>query len=218
MFAYLLSFGRPPVYTMGMHLFLYQAARHVKPQWGHRRLSQTTIRSDFDLELLKRGIKGRYEIVGCGTHPWQAAMKKMGMEEEFYGHVIQIEDSKNAVWFKLNYDNIGKGVTKYLGGWRDLNPDHIAPHIAQYQLLTQVQRKLNEHLSTIRSQYYYLGQFISPRSPHHEKMLPAADAAVDYKAVLDKTTKDLEKELKSVTDKMAALQDQVRQYMKDHKG
>lgn len=201
-----------------MHLFLYQAARHQKTQWGSRRLSQSTIRCDFDLALLKQGIKGRYEIVGCGTHPWQEALKKIGLEEEFYGHVIQIEDSKNAVWFKLNYDNIGKHVTKYLGGWRDLNPDHIVPHITQYQLLFQVQRKLNEHIATMRSQYYYLGQFIEPRSPHHQLMLPAQSAAIDYKAILDQTQANLAAELAEVTKKMNDLQDQVRQYMKEHKG
>ncbi len=201
-----------------MHLFLYQAARHQKTQWGSRRLSQSTIRCDFDLALLKQGIKGRYEIVGCGTHPWQDALRKMNMEEEFYGHVIQIEDSKNAVWFKLNYDNIGRNVTKYLGGWRDLNPDHIVPHITQYQLLNQVHKKLVDHMGTMRSQYYYLGQFIEPRTPHHQLMLPAQAGAVEYKILLDQTSANMQEEILSVKTKMEALQEQVRQYMKDHKG
>lgn len=186
--------------------------------WGARRLSQGTIRSDFDLELLKKGIKGRYEIFGHGQHPWQQAIKKIGMEEEFYGHIIQIDDSKNAVWFKLNYDNIGKNITKYIGGWRDLNPDDILPYITQYQLLEQSHRRLVDHISTIRNQYYYLNQMISPRAPLHDAMLPAANQAASYKASLDAANETLKGLVDETITQKAALQDAVRAYLKEHGG
>ena len=74
------------LHNPGMHLFLYQAARHNKAGGyysSRRRYSQSSIRSDFDLALLKKGIKGRYEILGHGEHPFQAAMKNVGLEDEF---------------------------------------------------------------------------------------------------------------------------------------
>lgn len=201
-----------------MHLFLYQAARHEKPSWGTRRLSQNTIRMDFDLALLKQGIKGRYEIVGCTLHPWQQALKKVGLEEEFYGHIIEIEDSKNAVWFKLNYDNIGRGVTKYIGGWRDLDPSHIEPHILQYQNLNKVLTELNSQTQGIRNQGYYLNSFCEPRQPHPEVFLEAQKKAIEYQSALRDATNTLNSEIKKTQKAMAKIQDAVRQYMKDHKG
>lgn len=215
-FTYLLISERWVLHKAGMHLFLYQAARHIKPSYGYRRLSQNTIRCDFDLELLKRGIKGRYEILGHGTHPFQNLMKQMGMEEEFYGHVIAIEDSKNAVWFKLNYDNIGRNVTKYMGGWRDLNPEDLAPHVHQYQLLEQISKSLYLQISSIRSQYLNTNNFVN-KTGH-----PLGDGAIaagrDYLAALKDAETKLSEHRDEQVAKMASLQDQVRAYMKEHKG
>lgn len=203
-----------------MHLFLYQAARHAKPSGyynNRRRYSQTTIRCDFDLELLKKGIKGRYQILGHGTHPFQQAMKQMGLEEEFYGHIIQIEDSKNAVWFKLNYDNIGRHVTKYVGGWRDLEPEHIAPQIHQYQLLDQIQKELYSQMSATRNQVHYVKSFVS-RSTFHSVADQAVSVGQEYANILDRTHIALENERDNIMTKMTELQDQVRKYMNEHKG
>jgi len=203
-----------------MHLFLYQAARHAKSRYGNarHRYSQSSIRSDFDLELLKRGIKGRFEIIGHGDHPWHSVMKRMGIEDEFYGHVIQIEDSKNAVWFKLNYDNIGKHQTKYIGGWRDLDATEVEATIAEYQIKEQECRKLYEHLSTIKTQYYYLNSFINPRTPHHDLVCNAALEAVKYKSILDNAHHAMDAEIIRASAEKLALQEKVREYMKAHKG
>lgn len=199
-----------------MHLFLYQSARHHKPNYGGRRLSQTSYNNDFDLELLKKGIKGRFEIIGHGIHPFQKAMKQLGMEEEFYGHIIQIEDSKNAVWFKLNYDNIGKNVTKYLGGWRDLNAEHIAPQVHQYQLLDQVTRNLYMQISSTNSQKSYVHGFAHKAG--HPFGDEAREMAKEYIKVLEVSAEKLTEERDFQMRKMKDIQDQVRTYMKEHKG
>lgn len=203
---------------MDMHLFLYQAARHQKSVWGGRRLSQSTIRSDFDLELLKRGIKGRYEILGHGNHPWQVAMKNIGMEEEFYGHVIAIEDSRNAVWFKLNYDNIGKNTTKYLGGWKDLNPDDIADEIEEYRKLVLSENEHAVQSSLLKSQYYYLSNLINPRYNLYPHMEVARQAAILYKAEVDNAASKMQAEISKIQADKAILQEKVRDYLKAHKG
>ena len=203
-----------------MHIFLYQAARHAKPTGyynNRRRYSQTTIRCDFDLELLKKGIKGRYQILGHGTHPFQQAMKQVGLEEEFYGHVIAIEDSRNAVWFKLNYDNIGKHQTKYIGGWRDLDADHIVPQIHQYQLLDQIQKQLYNQMSAVKSQMHYVNGFAS-RGPFHPVVDQAVATGREYHKDLTKASVDLEVERDRTMTKITDIQDQVRKYLDEHKG
>lgn len=220
-FIYLLIFQHSIQHNPGMHLFLYQAARHSTTGGyysSRRRYSQSSIRSDFDLALLKKGIKGRYEILGHGEHPFQAAMKNVGMEDEFYGHIVMIEDSKNAVWFKLNYDNIGKNQTKYLGGWRDLNSADLADHAVRYQELLKVERKINEYLGQVRTQFYYLNHLTDPRAPLAECMMDAKTAAHEYDRQLKIARDKLEAQLRENHEQVKALQDEVRNYLKEHKG
>lgn len=199
-----------------MHLFLYQSARHLKPNYGGRRLSQTSYNNDFDLELLRTGIKGRFEIIGHGIHPFQKAMKQLGMEEEFYGHIIQIEDSKNAVWFKLNYDNIGKHVTKYQGGWRDLDAESIAPQVHQYQLLEQITRNLYAQIASTNSQKSYVQGYAGKVG--HPFADEARNKGHEYIKVLEVAAEKLTEERDFQLRKMKDLQEQVRIYMKEHKG
>lgn len=205
-----------------MYIFLYQAARHAKPVGyynNRRRYSQSTIRCDFDLELLKKGIKGRYQILGHGNHPFQKALKQMDLEEEFYGHIIAIEDSRNAVWFKLNYDNIGKHQTKYIGGWRDLNADHIAPQVHQYQLLDQVAKGLYNQISLVKMQRNQVAHFANRNTQNpHPLVDPAIQAGRDFIKTLDEAEKNLSSERDRQMVKLAELQDQVRTYMNEHKG
>lgn len=203
-----------------MHLFLYQAARHQKAsQWSTRRLSQSTIRCDFDLELLKQGIKGRYEIIGHGIHPFQKAMAKMDMSEEFYGHIIQIDESKNAVWFKLNYDNIGRHVTKYMGGWKDLNADDLETHIARYQDLKNQSNVMKNNQMLCRSQNNYVSTFFSSRNtPLHSSCDKAVKTARRYSDELTEAYAKMAQELATLTNQMDMEQEKVRTYLKEHKG
>lgn len=143
-------------------------------------------------------------------------MKQMGMEEEFYGHLIQIEDSKNAVWFKLNYDNIGKHVTKYQGGWRDLNAEDIAPWVHEYQLTDQLARNLYMQISNANSQRSYTQGFVMKVG--HPLGDDARKAGKEYMAALDAASEKLSEERAFHERKMRDLQEKVRNYMKEHKG
>lgn len=203
-----------------MHLFLYQASRHQKPPgyYSSRRLSQSTIRCDFDLELLKRGIKGRYEIIGHGIHPFQKAMGELGMIEDFYGHIIEIEDSRNAVWFKLNYDNIGKNVTKYIGGWKDLNPDDLKPAAVEIKQLTTELTNLQHSRQQINNQFYYLNRYVQEDSTHHECMAASIKTGKQFVIDLNHDRVDLEFEIQRVNEQIAAAKNKVLEYLKSHKG
>lgn len=205
-----------------MHLFLYQAARHkaTKSTWGGStyRFKQGTIRGDFDLELLKKGIKGRYKILPHGEHPFQQALKKVGLEQEFYGHVVQIDDAKNAIWFKLNYDQVGKKeTTKYIGGWRDLDPEAIEDMILEYQTLSAYQHQVQSNINQIR----YARSALSSFGRGVKNPLPALDpslkASQEFTDVLEVSFAALEVEASRSLAKITAVQDKVKAYIAERK-
>ena len=205
-----------------MHLFLYQAARHkaTKSTWGGSRYQykQGTIRGDFDLDLLKKGIKNRYKILPHGEHPFQQALKKVGLEDEFYGHVVQIDEAKNAIWFKLNYDQVGKKeTTKYMGGWRDLDPAAIADAILEYQTLSAYHSTVQSNINQIR----YAKSSLSSFSRGLRTPLPATDSAIaastEFMNALDISFMALEVESARSLEKITAVQNTVREYLKERK-
>lgn len=205
-----------------MHLFLYQAARHIAPtspyaRSNRNRYVQSTIRGDFDLELLKRGIKGRFKILPHGEHPFQTALKEIELQEEFYGHIVQIEEARNAIWFKLNYDQVGKHVTKYVGGWRDLDPQAIEADITEYKMLKTQQRNHSTLVGAVRSHAYNCNTFVSRAAaspPILDAIRRQTTALHDELQVLSLT---MDVETKRIADEMTVVQDRVRAYLKDRK-
>lgn len=205
-----------------MHLFLYQAARHqpTTSTWGgtRYRYKQGTIRGDFDLELLKKGIKGRFKILPHGEHPFQVALKKVGLEQEFYGHVVQIEEARNAIWFKLNYDQVGKNITKYIGGWRDLDPAAIEAEILEYQHLTSYARTFTDQVNQVSYMRSSTQNFLTRWGSVHNPILDnLVTCTADFEGTIEKTLTQLGTEADRTQKKIVAVQDRVRAYLKERK-
>lgn len=207
-----------------MHLFLYQAARHTPPaspyQYSNNRnrYKQGTIRGDFDLELLKRGIKGRYSILPHGEHEFQKMLPKMDLQEEFYGHIVQIEEKKNAVWFKLNYDQVGRHVTKYVGGWRDLDPADLSSVVLEYEMHKKSLQVVNTHASQAR---YYSSQLVRVAEGFESKPLACIDGLASHSRESSKVFADawnaLNVEAGFYKGKMEACQQVVKNYLAERK-
>lgn len=209
-----------------MHLFLYQANRHspttTSPysytyRTNRSRYKQGTIRGDFDLELLKKGIKGRYKILPHGEHEFQKALVKLELQEEFYGHVIQIEEASNAVWFKLNYDRIGKNVTKYIGSWRDLDPKAIEPYVEEYSTLVLRRRTIQSRISSLNAHMYALTQFNSRLGNDHSEFEPLCESNRQGTALAKGYVTSLSKEVETITRKTIQIQQNVKDYIKERK-
>lgn len=202
-----------------MHLFLYQAARHSTERWGNRsRYKQNTKRGDFDLELLKKGIKGRYEIICHGEHPFQKKLAEIELQEEFYGHVIAIEEAKNAVWFKLNYDQIGRNVTKYIGGWRDLDPEAIEADIVEYKVHKANHAKMYQLQTQIRYQHSRTMDFLATMRRQAESITDkSVKAAEEMVVVLADDFKVIQEQVNAERVKMEEVQNRVKAYLKERK-
>jgi len=203
-----------------MHIFLYQAARH-STSWGTRhRFKQNTKRGDFDLALLRKGIGGRYEILPHSEYPFQAALARMGMEEELYGHIVKIEEPKHAIWFKLNYDQVGRGSTKYVGGWRDLNPDDIEANIVEYRRLVEMQKAANSLYYSVNYQTSRTQDFLATcrrNTAGLSKLESAIENTEEYLNKIADEASKLRAEYESILALMADEQNKVREYMKGKK-
>ena len=222
MFTYLLIFQHLPLHKRVMHLFLYQANRHTPSaniySYNNRhRYKQGTIRGDFDLELLKRGIKGRYEILPHGKHEFQKALAEVELQEELYGHIIQIEEARNAIWFKLNYDQVGKNVTKYIGGWRDLDPKAIEADITEFKMLKTMQREHSAIVGALRSHDYNTKSFETKTlnaNPYLDKLRQLNQ---ESRAALVEVAPAIEAESQRIIKAITTVQDRVKAYLKEKK-
>jgi hypothetical protein len=217
-FTYLLIFQHLLKHNTAMHLFLYQSARHSDTTWGNRyRYKQGTIRGDFDLELLKNGIKGRFKILPHGEHEFQQALVNIDLQEEFYGHIVRIEDKKNAVWFKLNYDQVGKHVTKYMGGWNDLKAEDIVSPVKEYQRLKKEYDEARGVLSNVRYQYSRVSEWVNHRSLTDPRLQMSKETGKIHADELNRAFVSLTRDVDDIQALMAGQQQVVRDYMKSRK-
>lgn len=119
------------------YLFLYQNYKHQLQSWDYRRKNLSSTYGQFDMPMLRKSLKDRFVLHGHGTHPLHKLFYSLGLEDKFTGHVVEIEDSKIAVWLKLNYDHISRKdhnyghELKYIGCYKDVKVEDLEPQIAQ---------------------------------------------------------------------------------------
>jgi hypothetical protein len=204
-----------------MYLFLYKAARHGGSRYS-RRYVQNTIRGDFDLDVLRRGIKDRYKIIPHGEHPFQKFLSQMEMQEQLYGHIVAIDEPKNAVWFKLNYDQVGKGSTTYLGGWKDLDPEDLKDKLQEYKTLSESLASVSSITNSLKYSRYHLAQWANKDPETETSRYPRARDVI-HNAIESMTQSDqvakatqqfLDSEILDLKQKIQNIKAEVLAYMK----
>ena len=109
-----------------MHYFVFQHPKHVRSRYQYStRIKLNSFRGNFDLERIRIALKMRYEITGFGDHEIYRLLDSVDRSHHLKGHILEVEDVKDAMWIKLNYDMIGKQGTKLLGTYRNLNKEFI---------------------------------------------------------------------------------------------
>lgn len=198
-----------------MHIFLYKADRHTKRSAYGRSPSQSSIRSDFNLAMMRQGLRNKYEIKGYGINDFQRKLKLVGLEDEMYGHLIEIEEAKYAVWLKLNYDQVGKTGTTYKGAWKNLDPAFLDPFIAEYEKHSKKSKELYTSMSLLRSQKSNLEYFGARRDMEHlrDRFINEMRVYGEHLAsISDEITAEYDVETKAMRD----IQNKIRAYMKEH--
>jgi hypothetical protein len=167
--------------------------------------------------LLKRGIRGRYKILPHGEHDFQKALLKLDLQEEFYGHIIQIEEASNAVWFKLNYDRVGKNVTKYIGSWRDLDPVALDPYIQDYQILKTKRTIAQSRIGTLNSHAYSLRTLNGRLGSDESQFDKICHMNTESIHEIERLVKGLTKEIEQISLESSHIHEQVKAYIKERK-
>jgi hypothetical protein len=204
-----------------MHIFLYKAARHSTDKWGNRnRYKQNTKRGDFNLNLLKKSIGGRYTIVPHSEYAFQKALEGVDLQEEFYGHIIAIPEGRDAVWLKLNYDHIGTATTKYVGAWRDLDPEAITVHVEAYKKAKAEYATIYALANSVRYQVSRADDFIGHMGridPSVHDMTDCKVASSEFRDAIYKVHRDLSDKIDIYRNKMVAEQQAVKDYIATRK-
>lgn len=201
-----------------MYLFHYQNARHRMNSYYRQECNLTTFRGQFDLEHIRSGLKKTgYTIYGHGTHPLHLMLNQLGLSEELIGHLIEVTDPKLAVWFKLNYDRVGRTGVKYVATYKAINDDDIASFIqrskdlySRYSTLTQERYVLSNELRSINSLLSFKEKSIAT--------FPETWAKVaDFSNVTSANLKNAETMLAQTGKDIEALKQEVKNYLQSHK-
>lgn len=197
-----------------MYIFLYKADRHSRSPYG-RTQKQSSIRNDFNLAMMRQGLKNNYRIRGHGENEFQNKLLRLGIDKAMYGHLIEIDEAKYAVWLKLNYDQVGKGKTTYVASWKDLDHTFLDPLITQYDLAIIESKKafsvyssFKNHLSTVK--YFLSRQDIKPAA---EEISPSSNA---YIKDLENLVISYEASYNKIVAEIMSIQAKAREYLEDH--
>lgn len=127
-----------------MYLFLFQAPKHGNT-YTYYRYKKSNTRGEFDLRALRKATKGNVKIWGYGTHPAHLILQDHGLGKALGGHLLEVDDPKAAVWIKLNYDLLGKGGVKYVGGFKDLDVEIMRDLSKKITALDLEKREISQH-------------------------------------------------------------------------
>jgi hypothetical protein len=147
-----------------MYLFLYQNSTRHQPRYryGNRsRAAKDSTYNQFNLAQLRKAMKDRFTLYGYGTHPAQQALDKMGLSHLMLGHVIEIEDPKLAVWMKINYDQVCKNKTTYIGSYLDIDHEYInkvSEEMREFDTIASKTSTSTYYLEQLQNQMKYFSQ------------------------------------------------------------
>lgn len=201
-----------------MHYFIYQASRHhSQPLYG-RKINTTTIRNDFNLETMKKGLKGRYTIHGFTTHPFHKLLKEMNLQDLMKGHIIEVPEAKYAIWLKLNYDQIGKGSTRYIASYQGIQVGDLEP-------MAEELAKIQTDLTRLQTSYYAINGVTNSLNSFvvRANKVDIPNFTKDVLSKAESLLTDINQMSVKITEESAQLRErilqinqQVRDYLKNH--
>ena len=123
-----------------MYHMIFHSSKHKKTNsyWGRssRSINRSSTHNQFELDTIRGSMKSRWELHGAGELASQKAIWQV--EERQYmeaptghlhkymnGHIITVETATDAMWFRLNHENVSKNGCKMIEMYRDLDEERI---------------------------------------------------------------------------------------------
>jgi len=197
---------------MYIYLFTDWSLRTILTRsWG--RLPKNSIYGTFNKKLLNQTMKNRYSVYKHGDHELQQLLSIADIP--LNGHIIEFTDPKDAVWLKLNYENVmnQNKATQMVGlygpvdiekirelcdEFKSRKTTHLNSHNTNH-FLKKLSQEINFHINRKLSNEYVTDEL-------NENILATYTMIADRNEILNKTTKDL-------YDYMNEIQKELNDYL-----
>jgi len=106
-----------------------------------------------------------YKIFNYGQHDFHEILKICNLSSECVGHILQVESETDAVWIKLNYENLlnPNKRTKFIGLYGPINIEYMDTFRQEYQLASYDKSELTRNIyllsNTNNSLHYFTKNF-----------------------------------------------------------
>jgi len=148
------------------HLVFQNHKHRSNPYYLNRNTNRASTHNQFELDTIRASLKSRWEVTGFGktdfqTKIWdiESIVDSMNsnphkyIREYFHGHIITVDSSADAIWFRLNHENVSKNGNKLVEVYADIDVEYItslttaltARHVeySNYLNITQVCNNVN---------------------------------------------------------------------------
>lgn len=195
------------------HLVFQSDSKHKQKALSYYRRSKasnpSSTHNQFELETIRGSIKSRWELFGAGDLPFQRRVwdiegsslvkaPNSQLHTYFNGHIITLENPADAMWFRLNFENVTKNGCRLVEMYKDLDTDEIIRLADVATEKWQVHQQLQNDRRYLTNTAYQIG-CVRAESVYlqHEKL-------ADIIGNIRRLTDDMQDQIATVTDRVYA--------------
>lgn len=153
------------------HMVFFNPSRHKKGYDYYNSKTQSRRRSthnQFDLDLVRKSLRDTWTLSGFGSDAIQSAVwdfeHAIGnsvtvgnpLHKYLNGHIITVNDTERALWFRLNHENVGKYGVVMTHMYVDLDQSEIQKYTDEMKQLMNDRDheiRVNSTLNDIQRNY-----------------------------------------------------------------
>ncbi len=156
-----------------MYHLIFHSKKHQPSTYYYRqpKINRGSTHNQFELDTIRGSIKSRWELHGFGTQSFQQAIwlmeerldikpPPMHLHKNMNGHIITVENAADAIWFRLNHENVSKNKCSLIEIYKDLDTDFINSQYSKFAVQhKELTDRTNLH-STLNNSNWQLERFV----------------------------------------------------------
>jgi len=130
------------------HLVFHYPDKHLAPRsyyGARRRIDRASTHNQLELDTIRGSIKSRWTVTGFGNTAFQKSIWDVEsrinlappngyLYTHMCGHIITVETPADAMWFRLNHENVSKNGCRLIEMYRDLDVKEIERLYAEFDV------------------------------------------------------------------------------------
>lgn len=155
-----------------MYHLIFHSRKHQPSAYYYRqpKVNRASTHNQFELDTIRGSIKSRWELHGFGNEDFQKAIwimeermdikaPPLHLHKNMNGHIITVENSADAIWFRLNHENVSKNKCKLIEMYKDLDIEFIRSEYKRFDAAYQELTARTSLGSTLNQSVYNLQKF-----------------------------------------------------------